>query len=137
MYEMHLALSFKARGVTEVVSEEMLTVGRNLDRNGQSLPTYLTLIHSILISSWSCLTFCFPTLITLTFSTLRRDGFHTLESYIYDILRDRKPKTKIKIIFLLKKCWLIVLMINAWFASLIDWNIIVGHLSMYHHKVMN
>ena len=26
-------------GVTEVVSEEMLTVGRNLDRNGQSLPT--------------------------------------------------------------------------------------------------
>ena len=27
-------------GVTEVVSEEMLTVGRNLDRNGQT-PTYL------------------------------------------------------------------------------------------------
>jgi hypothetical protein len=35
-------------GVTEVVSEEMLTVGRNLDRNGQPLPTYLILIHSIL-----------------------------------------------------------------------------------------
>jgi hypothetical protein len=31
-------------GVTEVVSEEMLTVGRNLDRTGQPLPTYLTLI---------------------------------------------------------------------------------------------
>jgi hypothetical protein len=31
-------------GVTEVVSEEMLTVGWNLDRNGQPLPTYLTLI---------------------------------------------------------------------------------------------
>jgi hypothetical protein len=29
-------------GVTEVVSEEMLTVGRNLDRTGQKpLPTYL------------------------------------------------------------------------------------------------
>ena len=28
-------------GVTEVVSEEMLTVGRNLDRNGQTL-TYLS-----------------------------------------------------------------------------------------------
>jgi hypothetical protein len=27
-------------GVTEVVSEKMLTVGRNLDRNGQTL-TYL------------------------------------------------------------------------------------------------
>jgi hypothetical protein len=36
-------------GVTEVVSEEMLTVGRNLDRNGQPLPTYLTLILSILL----------------------------------------------------------------------------------------
>jgi hypothetical protein len=35
-------------GVTEVVSEEMLTVGRNLDRNGQPLPTYLNLIHSTL-----------------------------------------------------------------------------------------
>ena len=36
-------------GVTEVVSEEMLTVGRNLDRNGQKpLPTYLILIHSTL-----------------------------------------------------------------------------------------
>jgi hypothetical protein len=37
-------------GVTEVVSEQMLTVGRNLDRPGQKpLPTYLTLILSILI----------------------------------------------------------------------------------------
>jgi hypothetical protein len=47
--------------------------------------TYFTLIHSILISPWSCLSFCFSTLITLTFSTLRQDRFHTLESYIYDI----------------------------------------------------
>ena len=38
-------------GVTEVVSEEMLTVGRDLDRNGQPFITYLTLTHSILISS--------------------------------------------------------------------------------------
>jgi hypothetical protein len=46
-------------GVIEVVSEEMLTVGQNLDRNGQTLTylsysdsfyTYLTLILSILIS---------------------------------------------------------------------------------------
>jgi hypothetical protein len=56
MYEMHTALFLKP-GVTEVVSEEMLTVGRNLDRNGQTLTylpysesfyTYLLLIHSIL-----------------------------------------------------------------------------------------
>jgi hypothetical protein len=39
---MHPALSFKP-GVTEVVSEEMLTVGRNLDRNGQN-PYLLTLL---------------------------------------------------------------------------------------------
>jgi hypothetical protein len=32
-------------GVTEVVSEEMLTVGRNLDRNGQTL-TYLPYSNS-------------------------------------------------------------------------------------------
>jgi hypothetical protein len=58
IYEMHLALFLKVPGVTEVVSEEMLTVGRNLDRNGltltylsysDSLYTYLTLILSILI----------------------------------------------------------------------------------------
>jgi hypothetical protein len=64
MYEMHSALSLKARGVTEVVSEEMLTVGRNLDRNGQPLPTYLTLILSILIVI--LFTFYCSTLINLT-----------------------------------------------------------------------
>jgi hypothetical protein len=36
MYEMHPTLFLKARGVIEVVSEEMLTVGRNLDRTGQN-----------------------------------------------------------------------------------------------------
>jgi hypothetical protein len=35
-------------GVTEVVSEEMLTVGRSLDRLDKPLPTYLILIHSTL-----------------------------------------------------------------------------------------
>jgi hypothetical protein len=38
-------------GVTEVVSEEMLTVGRNLDRNGQN-PYLLTLLWFILYSSY-------------------------------------------------------------------------------------
>jgi hypothetical protein len=28
-------------------------------------------------------------------------------------LRDRKPKTKLKLFLYFKKCWLIVLMINA------------------------
>jgi hypothetical protein len=39
-------------GVTEVVSEEMLTVGRNLDRNGQH-PYLLTLLWFILYLSHS------------------------------------------------------------------------------------
>jgi hypothetical protein len=34
-YEMHPDCSFNP-GMTEVVSEEMLTVGRDLDRNGQN-----------------------------------------------------------------------------------------------------
>jgi hypothetical protein len=59
-------------GVTEVVSEEMLTVGRNLDRNGQTL-TYLSHSDSF---------YTYLTLIILTFSTLRQDGFHTLESLL-------------------------------------------------------
>jgi hypothetical protein len=93
--------------VTKVVSEEMLTVGRNLDRNGQN-PYLLTLLWFFLHLSWSCLTFYCSTLIILIFSTLRQDGFHTSESYIYDLLRDRRPKTKkIKIIFSIKNVgWL-------------------------------
>jgi hypothetical protein len=42
MYEMHPACPLNS-GVTEVVLEEMLTVGRNLNRDGQNLylPTLL------------------------------------------------------------------------------------------------
>ena len=39
-------------GVTEVVSEEMLTVGRNLDRNGQN-PYLLTFFRFILYLTYS------------------------------------------------------------------------------------
>jgi hypothetical protein len=75
-------------GVTEVVSKKMLTVGRNLDRNGQN-PYLLTLLWFLLCSSYldHVSPFCCHTLITLIFSTLRQDGFHTLEPYIYDILK--------------------------------------------------
>jgi hypothetical protein len=41
-YEMHPTLSLKS-GCDRYVSEEMLTVGRNLDRNGQN-PYLLTLL---------------------------------------------------------------------------------------------
>jgi hypothetical protein len=73
-------------GVTEVVSEEMLTVGRNLDKNGQN-PYLLTLLWFFLYLSWTCLTFYYSTLIILTFSTLIQDKFRTLESYTYDFFK--------------------------------------------------
>jgi hypothetical protein len=47
----------------------MLTVGRNLDRNGQN-PYLLTLFWFFLYLSWSCFTFYCSTLINLTFATL-------------------------------------------------------------------
>jgi hypothetical protein len=55
---------------TEVVSEEISPVGRNLDRNGQN-HYLLTLLWFFLHLSWSCLTFCCYTMIILIFSTLR------------------------------------------------------------------
>jgi hypothetical protein len=125
-------------GVTEVVSEEMLTVGRNLDRNGQN-PSLLTLLWFILYLSHLDLvspsTFLLWSL--LSFLLWDKMDFTPWNPTFMTFLRDRIPKTKLKLFSLLKKCGLIVLMINVWFASLIDWNIIDGHLSMYHHKVMN
>jgi hypothetical protein len=44
IYEMHPALSLKP-GCDRSGIRGMLTVGRNLDRTGQPLPTYLTLIR--------------------------------------------------------------------------------------------
>jgi hypothetical protein len=72
-------------GVTEVVSEEMLTVGRNLDRNRQN-PTYLPYSDSF----YTYIDPVSPSTVPLSlliFSTLRQDGFHTLESYIYDLFK--------------------------------------------------
>jgi hypothetical protein len=56
-------------GVTEVVSEEMFTVGRNLDRNGHNHYLFI-LLWFFLYLSWSCFTFYRSTLINLTFATL-------------------------------------------------------------------
>ena len=107
-------------GVTEVVSEEMLTVGRNLDRNGQTLTylsysdsfyTYLTLILSILILILSHLLLFHSDHSYLFYSETRwisNLGIPTPMTF----LRVREPKTKVKTIFL-KKCWLIVLMLNV------------------------
>jgi hypothetical protein len=50
-----------------------------------SFYTYLTLILSILILMLSHL-LLFPSDI-LIFSTLRQEGFHTLESYIYNFFK--------------------------------------------------
>jgi hypothetical protein len=90
-------------GVTEVVSEEMLTVGRDLDRNGQTLTylpysnsfyTYLTLILSHLLLSYSDYSYLFYSK-TRWISHL---GIPTPMTF----LRDRRPKTKLKLFSLLK-----------------------------------
>ena len=109
-------------GVTEVVSEEMLTVGRNLDRNGQTLTylsysdsfyTYLTLILSILILILSHLLLFYSDHSYLFYSETRWNSHLGIPTPM-TFLRDRRPKTKPKLFSLLKKkCWLIVLMINA------------------------
>jgi hypothetical protein len=97
-------------GVTEVVSEEMLTVGRDLDRNGQTLTysshsesfyTYLTLNLSILIIILSHLLLFYSDHSYLFYSKTRRIshlGIPTLMTY----LRDREPKMKIKLFSLFK-----------------------------------
>jgi hypothetical protein len=68
MYEMHLALSLKT-GCYRSGIRGMLTVGRNLDRNGPN-HYLLTILWFFLYFSWSCLTFYCSTLINLTFATL-------------------------------------------------------------------
>ena len=97
-------------GVTEVVSEEMLTVGRNLDRNGQTLTylsysdsfyTYLTLILSILILILSHLLLFYSDHSYLFYSKTRRISHLGIPTPM-TFLRDRKPKTKLKLFSLLK-----------------------------------
>ena len=74
-------------GVTEVVSEEMLTVGRNLDRNGQN-PYLLTLLWFFLYLSWSCLTFYCSTLINLTSATLTLSKLILIFSHLFPLYFD-------------------------------------------------
>ena len=90
-------------GVTEVVSEEMLTVGRNLDRNGQtftylsysdSFYTYLILILSHPLLSYSDYSY-------LYYSETRWISHLGIPTPMIS-LRDRKPKTKLKLFSLLK-----------------------------------
>ena len=97
-------------GVTEVVSEEMLTVGRNLDRNGQTLVylpssdsfyTYLTLILSTLILILSYLLLFYSDHSYPLYSKTRwisNLGIPTPMTF----LRVREPETKVKTIFLKK-----------------------------------
>jgi hypothetical protein len=97
-------------GVTEAVSEEMLTVGRNLDRNGQTLTylpysesfyTYLTLILSTLILIMSHLLLFYSDHSYLLYSKTRwilHLGIPTPMTF----LRDRRPKTKPKLFSIFK-----------------------------------
>jgi hypothetical protein len=88
-------------GVTEVVSEEMLTVGRNLDRMDKPLPTYLILIHSTLILILSHFLLFYSDHSYLFYSETRwisHLGIPTPMTF----LRDRRPKTKPKLFSIFK-----------------------------------
>jgi hypothetical protein len=111
-------------GVTEVVSERMLTVGRNLDRTGQPLCTYLCYFDPFLNFRLSFLIhWCF-TLITLIFSFLKTNVDFTLWNPVPEVtFRTRRPtlRNKIKTIFFkYLYAWMFVLVIHVWFGSLIE-----------------
>jgi hypothetical protein len=80
-------------GVTEVVSKQMLTVGRNLDRNGQN-PYLLTLLWFFLYLSWSCLTYTVLLWSFLPFLLQDKMDFTPWNPTLMTFLRDREPKTK-------------------------------------------
>jgi hypothetical protein len=67
IYEMHSALPLKP-GCDRSGIRGMLIVGRNLDRTGKSLPTYLCYSDSYLNFSQSLLIYFRFTLTILTFS---------------------------------------------------------------------
>ena len=113
-------------GVTEVVSEEMLTVGRNLDRNGQN-PYLLTLLWFILYLPYSDSLYTYldpvsPSTVLLWWFLpfLLRDkmDFIPWNPTFMNFLRDRRPKTKLKLFSLLKKVgWLFW----WWMLDLLFW----------------
>jgi hypothetical protein len=98
-------------GVTEVVSEQMLTVGRNLDRNGQK-PSLLTFFWFILYLPYSDSLYTYldpvsPSTVLLwwflPFLLWDKMDFTLWNPTFMTFLRDRRPKTKkIKLFYLLK-----------------------------------
>jgi hypothetical protein len=89
----------------------MLTVGQNLDRTGQPLLIFATLILSKLFLTFSHLfplysdySYLFLLKINVDFTPWNPTNMIFLE------LEDLRQNLKL---FSLKKCWLIVLMINA------------------------
>jgi hypothetical protein len=109
-----------------VVSEEMLTVGRNLDRNGQN-PYLLTLFWFLLYLPYSD---SFSTYLILILSHLLL--FYSDHSYLLysktrrishlgiptsmTFLRDRRPKTKPKLFSIFKN----VVCLFLWYLSDLD-----------------
>jgi hypothetical protein len=149
MYEMHPALSLKS-GCDRSGIRAMLTIGRNLDRTGQPILTYLCYSGSFktflnLFSSISALLWLF-----LPFPSKDKCGFQFLifshlfplysyYSYLFLLrtnvdftlwnpmpkvtFRNRRPTLRNKnktIFYRYLYAWVFVLMILVWFGSLIE-----------------
>jgi hypothetical protein len=132
-YEMHPGLPLKS-GCDRSGIRWMLTVGRNQDRTRQNLYLLtITLILSILFLILSHLLVVLLWLL-LPFSSRKIERISHLGILYLWILEEIGDLWQKKYWYL--SAWMFVLVIIAWFSSLIEWNSIVGHPSMYHHRVM-
>jgi hypothetical protein len=136
MYEMHPTLSLKT-GCHRSGIRGMLTVGRNLDRIRQPIPTYLCYSDSFqtylnLFSSNSAL------LLRFLHFLLKTNVDFTLWNLVPKVtFRDRRPtlRNKNKPFFRYLYAWVFVLMIFVWFGSLIEcdesWSNVHNYIYIY------
>jgi hypothetical protein len=157
MYEMHPALSAKT-GCYRSGIRGMLTVGRNLDRNGQTLTylpytdfffyTYLDPVSSSIVVLWLTLPLLlwFFSKLILIFSHL--SPLYSDHSYLFLLktnvdftlwnlvpkvtFRNRRPTPRKKNYFYrYLHAWVLVLMILVWFGSLIECDELWGNVHNY------
>jgi hypothetical protein len=137
MYEMHPALSLKT-GCERSGIRGMLTVGRNLDRNGQNhyLLTLLWFFSKLFLIS----SHLFPLYSDYSYLFLLKTNVDfTLWNPVPKVnFRNRRPTLRNKnktIFYRYLYAWVFVLMIFVWFGSLIEcdesWSNVHNYIYIY------